>query len=315
MIIIRSEFLLVFLLAIASFAYAAAPNEDLHKAVLLHDIPRVKQLISQGADVNYRSNGRPLLVWAAQSANPELVKTLLEAKAEVNLPDEGIGHTALMRAIETQNLEITKILLDAKADPNAKEANGSPVLFLAIKSSVPAILQAVIDAGADVKFKNADEETAALIAVMENGETTPEMISILAKAGADLNAANIIYTPLAYAIQQGNKEVVKALLKGGADANLKSPGGRTPIEYAEGREMTEILLQAKANPNITGDNGSTPLIRAIENGDMEMVSALLNAGADTTVPDQYGNLPLQVANNYSRNDIADLLKSKGAREE
>ncbi len=85
-------------------ALAAPAGEDFYHSLLVQDIPKIKAQIQAGADVNYKANGRPMLVWAGQSHNVEIVKILLDGKADVNGADEGLGHTALMRAVEAKGL-------------------------------------------------------------------------------------------------------------------------------------------------------------------------------------------------------------------
>ena len=222
------------LAVITSTAHAAPSGADFYHQILMQDIPKIKEMIAGGADVNHKENGRPMLVWAAQSANVELVQVLLDGKANVNGPDEGIGHTPLMRAVETENLEIVKLLLKAKANPNAKAANGETVIAMAIRSGKPAIVEAIIQGGADVKVLTADNESPVLLAAMTNLDSGAESIKLLAKAGADMNAANIIHTPLTYATEQGIVTIVAALLEGGANGTLDQ--GKRLISLREGND-------------------------------------------------------------------------------
>ena len=295
-------------------AQAAVSGADFYHALLMQDVPKIKELIAKGADVNHKENGRPMLVWAAQSANVELVQALLDGKADVNAPDEGIGHSPLMRAVETQNVDIVKVLLKAKADPNAKAANGESVIGMAVRSGKADLVEAVIQGGADVKVLTADGESPVLLAAMDNLETSAPIIRILAKAGADLNAANIIHTPLTYAAEQGNIETTTALLESGANPNLKSPSGRAPLEYADKKEVIDALLKAKADPNQETESGTSPLIRMIEIGDIAVVESLIKAGADVNKASPSGDTPVRFANNYGKPEIVELLKKHGATE-
>lgn len=307
--------LAVAVLAHVATVSAAPTGQELYHALLVQDAPKVKQLLAAGADANHKENGRPMLVWAAQSMNAALVQTLLDGKADVNKPDEAIGHTPLMRAVETQSLEITKVLLAAKADANAKAANGESVLGMAIRSGKAELVEALLKGGADPKVLTKDGESPTLLAVMENLDTSVPIIKLLGKAGADLNAANILHTPLTYATEQGNVEIVAALLEVGANPNIKGPGGKAPLEYADKPEIVASLLAAKADPNLESDSGTTPLIRAIQYGELGTVEALLKAGAKVDRADSSGSLPIQVANNYGKSDVVELLKRYGAKEE
>lgn len=301
-------------LAIPS-AQAADPaqNKALYEAVLFQDVPKIKLLVGQGADPNYRENDRPLLAWASQSGNAEVVRALIDGKADVNSVD-GIGHSPLLRAIDTQHTEIIKILLQAKADPNFKDKEGKPALVYAVRSRKPEIAKLVIDAGADVKWVSPEGDSPALDVAQEGLPESAAMIKVLADAKAPLDASNIVYTPLYYAVDQGYKEIVKALLDGGADPNGKTQGGNLPIHEAVERvEILEMLLSKKADPNLANASGSTALIVAIENGYADAIPLLIKAGADVNKADGYGNTPLGVANNYSKTDIVEILKQHGAQ--
>lgn len=290
-------------------------DDQLQDAVLFQDVPKIKDLLSKGAKASHMASGRPILGWAAQSGNTEIVQVLVDAKADINAKDEGIGHTPLMRAVETGYVDIVNVLLKAKSDPNAKEPDGETVLIMAVKSRKPEIVSALIKAGADVKYVTPDGDTPALIAAQDNMPESVETIKILGQAKADMNVSNLVYTPLSYAVEQGNKEIVTALLDAGADPNVKTQSGRAPLLLALDKpEIIELLISRKADPNLTDDSGGSALIGAIENGSNEAVAALIKAGADVNKADAYGNTPLKVANNYSKTEIAELLKKNGATE-
>ena len=307
--------ILLGLVAITSLARAADSNSELYQAVQFKDVTKLKQLLSVGANPNQLEGGRPLLGWAAQNGDADIVQALLDAKADVNIADVGIGHTPLMRAIETQQVAIVDLLLKAKSNPNAKTPQGETCLEMGVKSRKPEIVIALINAGADVKYVSPEGESAALAAAQDGLEGSIEIIKILGKAKANLDASNAAYTPLSYAVEQENPELVKALLEAGANPNAVTASGRAPLLIAaDNKEIVELLLNAKADPNFTIKGGSTALTNAIESGTPEAVAALIKAGADVNKRDDYGNSPLQVANNYSKTELVELLKKHGAKE-
>ena len=139
--------LLCFLI-FAGTAFAKDQSKELYEAVMFQDLPKIQNLISAGADVNYRENSRSILGWASQSGNLAVVETLLKAGAKTSDVD-GVGHTPLVRAIETQHVDIVRALINAKADPNVKNSEGESCLMMAVHSQKPEIVKAIIDAGAD----------------------------------------------------------------------------------------------------------------------------------------------------------------------
>src|SRR5438105_1112993 len=102
--LMKKSFSIIFLAASlltygASLSLPASAEDTgkmLYMAVQSQDIPTLQRLLAQGAKPNYRENGRPLLGWAAQNGNVEVVKVLLKAGADPNEFDENPGHTPLM---------------------------------------------------------------------------------------------------------------------------------------------------------------------------------------------------------------------------
>lgn len=82
-------------------------------------------------------------------------------------------------------------------------------------------------------------------------------------------------------------------------------------------DIVEILLEAGADPNYGADkDGLTALMWACKNFDeqLEMVRALLEAGAEVNAKSNYAETPLSIANEYENHKIVTLLKEYGAFE-
>ena len=80
-----------------------------------------------------------------------------------------------------------------------------------------------------------------------------ELVKEIIKQGADVNAKNIKGdTSLIYASMNGHEEIVKYLIYKNADVNVKNNLGLTPIIIGSWNahiEIVEILIEAKANIN------------------------------------------------------------------
>ena len=77
-------------------------------------------------------------------------------------------------------------------------------------------------------------------------------------------------------------------------------------------EMVSILLESGANPNIIGSKGSTPLQRASKNGHIAIVEKLIKYKADPNQVGVSGWTPLILASEQNHPKIVEILLSAGA---
>jgi len=121
-------------------------------------------------------------------------------------------------------------------------------------------------------------------------------------------------TPLEWAIERGKIEVVPLLLGAGADVNVLSRQGESPLDLAikeyEDLALAQLLIQKGADINRQDEeDGSTLLMWAVENNKPEMVSFLLNNNANTNLEDNFGETALDIAKRYGYTTIISLLES------
>lgn len=117
--------------------------------------------------------------------------------------------------------------------PASRGAYQTTDFYNLLQAGTPEQVQKEIDDGADV---NAQENTLGFTPLMwaAGFNPNPEMIAVLLKAGARINArAAGGMTPLMWAVARNrNPDVVTALLDAGADAKAKDGQGRTALDYA-----------------------------------------------------------------------------------
>ncbi len=138
-----------------------------------------------------------------------------------------------------------------------------------------------------------------------------EELKALMSINADtINAVNEHgYKPLTLAAYNGNIDVALFLIDKVNSINGNSKYG-TPLTAAvfKGRkEIVRVLLKAGANPDIADTNGTTPLHYAVMMNDAETVRLLVNANADTTAKDYREKTAMDYAEMTKNEDIILLL--------
>src|SRR5689334_11914392 len=253
------------ILSIASIAmslsaslHAATPAADadgttpLHWAVYNGDTERVRQLIKAGTDVNARNDyGATPLTEAAENGNADIIGQLLKAGADPESSNED-GQTALMILARTSNIAAAELLLKHRAKVNAVEKwRGQTALMWAAAERQPEMVKLLIRRGANVDARSAVNDWKRYVTAEGRKQ--------------DRNPAGL--TPLLYAARQGCLECARALLKGGAKANLPDPDGITPLLMAVMSmhfDTAKLLIESGANVDKWDWWGRSPLYAAVD---------------------------------------------------
>jgi len=137
-------------------------------------------------------------------------------------------HTAVL----TDNLDVIRQHIQAGSDLNVLESTRqSTPLITAAALGKPEAAQILIDAGAELNYKNEDGSTALHTAIAFSRSEIAEM---LIDAGTDLNIKNNDgSTALHTAAFFCNAAIVETLLEKGADKTLKNNNLATALEIVE----------------------------------------------------------------------------------
>lgn len=153
-------------------------------------------------------------------------------------------------------------------------------------------------------------ETPLHLAVIEGNYAAVEE---LLKQGADTEALDYEFlTPLAYAVHDEHLDIMQLLIDNNAKVDGPCVEGRTPLILAVGDDKIEalaLLIRNGANVNyIAGE--MSPLHYAVATCEptLEIISLLLDNGADLTIKDEYGNTPLELASKWKNWDAHKLIK-------
>ncbi len=302
--------------------WAAAEN---HAAV-------VRLLIARGAAVDARSTSVAFpkdrfglegvltflpkgnwtaLMYAARDGAPDAVRALADAGADLNAVDPE-GTTSLVRAIINAHYDTAGVFIERGADPNLADSSGMAALYAAVDMSSLG-------------------EVYGRPARKVNDTLTPvDVIRMLLKHGAIVNAQLKTptltrnhtpgegslgegTTPLMRAAKNGDAAAMRALLDGGADANIVQKNQTTVLMFAAGLgrglgvfakdvgteadllESARLALDAGADVNAANNNGLTALHYAAQSGLDSVVSLLVQRGARIDVKEKQGRTPIDMA--------------------
>ncbi len=166
-------------------------------------------------------------------------------------------------------------------------------------------------------------QSADLISKVRNNDLNA--VNEFIASGADVNIKDDMmgYTPLIYAIIDGNKEMAELLISKGADLNIQDTRmGYTPLMWAlnsNKAEMAEMLLEKGADFKLKGNDGATALILAC-GVSPEIAKDLLQKGANIHVQTDKGlgvfsqciTMGMMRGNEKITPEFAEFLLSQGA---
>lgn len=166
-------------------------------------------------------------------------------------------------------------------------------------------------------YSDASLSEAMFISAQENDM---EIVQILMTLPNSIHLINQVSrsdsTSLIIAIQNGHVEMTKLLLNMGANPNISNSVGDSPLTIAAQDGYLEIvnwLIEAKATLDKQNPNGATALNLAVGGNHIAVVERLIQARANVNIPNHRGITPIQkaVALNYSV--IVALLKIEISR--
>jgi ankyrin repeat protein len=255
------------------------------------------------------------LVDAVKAGNGAAVTALLQKKANPNAAEPD-GTTPLMWAVRNDDVALADRLLRAGADPKAANRYGITALPIACENGNPAMIERLLKAGVSANLTGPFGETA-LHTCARSGKV--EAAKVLIAHGAALDAPESWrgQTPLMWAAAQGHPQMIAMLAEAGADVNARSavvqwerqrtqeprekwlpPGGLTPLLFAARQGCVaclDPLLKAGADVNVIDPDRQNALVLALINGHFDVAGALIDRGIEVNAADKVGRTPLWAA--------------------
>ncbi len=147
-----------------------------------------------------------------------------------------------------------------------------------------------------------------------------QLIKQLLKKGADINHQGSYgageMTPLGAAVKWRHFRVVKYLVSHGADVNEPSFIGYTPLEIAvkyKNLRCMKYLVSHGAEISLKDSYGNFPLSYAARKGELRIVRFLVSHGAEISLKDSYGETALGEALFYHHLRVVKYLLSYGPK--
>jgi cytohesin len=295
----------------------------------VNDESVIKMLVSSGARIDEVA---PLSLRRVVSPSTTLIRLLLRASAHVESTFNEPGFTFFHLAASLRDSSLMTLLINEHfANVNAVTSSGETPLMVAVGKDAVDVVALLIGARANLNVARADGATALHLAARRGA------VDQLIAAGADVNVFdNSGDTPLMSAVRKSDVATVSKLVAAGAQLDVQYGGDGTALHFAC-RKIVDVLISAGADVNAVNRHGETPLFRAVQFHNRELVlsfvaagarlnlnaarmsdsvtalhlargdnaQCLIDAGADPNVVDVHGNTPLIAA--VERGDCAAAL--------
>ncbi|KAH8745767.1 ankyrin repeat-containing domain protein [Hyaloscypha finlandica] len=300
----------------------------LHLAVNGNLIEVVSVLLEQGANINEKNGrGNTAFFQALLSEDEDIALFLLEKGADFKIKGsstcmwDGNGgwnggggyigadeESALFPVAQKGCYAIGKLMVE-KMDVNEQNYSHHTPLSTAVVYGRVAVAQLLIEAGADLGWKDPCDHKSLLYLAAEAGHGG--MLQLLMEKGLDINAMAEYCvsntgrpglwrsrTALHFAAMEGSRGIVEMLIKGGAEINVREHEVKMPLrlvaEYGRESAGTFFTFASAARAGETDHLGWTALHHAADQGHKETVLLLIEEGADINAKTNDGRTALHV---------------------
>ncbi|KLU88236.1 hypothetical protein MAPG_07223 [Magnaporthiopsis poae ATCC 64411] len=286
----------------------------LQLAVVRNEAAITKLLLKHNADPN---RGFPLHL-AVQHATPDIASSLIAAGAAIDAVRN--RQTPLQIAVEGNNVDMASLLLGTEGSNNLK------MLAPGAQDNCPSE-ETSLGVAANVSRDMAQYISRALRTAIASGHV--RMATLLLQHQADQSGLHgrgdndYMAGALRYAVSLGYCEAVDILIKHGADPNTAQWSDEGPnLWVAASRGYTSAAKAILENPPPGFDinagsriTKTTPLWKAANRGDEDLVRELLRRGADIEAQDRGNATPLWAAANKGHVSTVFVLAAAGANTE
>lgn len=139
--------------------------------------------------------------------------------------------------------------------------------------------------------------------------------TFLKRGGIDVNKRDTSgNTPLIYACLKSARDIVRLLLDNGAEADLGNQKNRMPMHFAAevgNIQIISMLVDAGADVNCTDNDGVTPLMLLAQNGKTDAALKLLkNPDIDISIKNNSGQMAIDYATSAGLRELVEVLSQE-----
>jgi len=275
------------------------PNLILSMAAKEEQFDIVKYAVERGANVNITdTNGITPLMAISINGNFEIFEYLMDQGIKVNKKGKN-NYTSLIYATKNNHTDIAKSLIEHGADVNVVSGDQDTPIMWASKHNNFEVVSLLLKHGAKKSINVANKE-GTTTAIWAAGNNNLRLLKLLKKYGADIHKKdNRGYVPMDFALQNNNEKMMLFLIENGLNLEEKlAVVKELPLiwfSYKNNFSLVKALVDRGANVNIKSSDGDTPLMFAVSNDNYEMVRYLINHGANVKVQNNDGDTPVQLA--------------------
>jgi hypothetical protein len=226
----------------------------LHYAVEMKNTEAIQFLVDNGISVKNRSNAA---VFAADMGDVQIVSLLIGMKADVNVKQTigNITGSFLIKSVHNGHKpEIVSLLVSNKANVNYNANGGFTPLWCAgmYFHKIPAVVQILCAAGADVNARNSAGETILYRWIADSfGDDLVSILPVVCRFGCNLDAVcgPEKNTALILAVSRFRLDHIECLVELGADVTIKNALGKTALDVLEDAVISNDGIKTRFNWN------------------------------------------------------------------
>lgn len=220
----------------------------------------------------------------------------------------------LFHAIQQGDLEAVQNLIKIPADANHILPNGLFPLYVALQNKQEKIALWLLEVPNLSINEIIDNQMTALHLAIDSGASIVAHRLIEKNANCTLQRKSDGFTAVHCAAKKGNLQLLQAMQAKQVSLHTPLESGKTAIhiatEYGQTQCLTYLLSQNAAGANAKTIDGQTPLMLAIQAGQLEVALILAEVAGINAVNKQNQNASLLAMQN-GMNAVADILMRRG----